>query len=309
MFVSSVDQVWVLIYAVGLILVIAGVVAIILICKTTRTAPEGQADVKPGVLPFKSREEYLQALCSDKEEDLEILLDRAYITEKEVIRKKKSVIEDSNELFQVANSLIDKVSNSWSQMIELKKMEIVSLDQKDLKVGCWYRDKSSGELIRLGKLAGSIAQFTGRCSNHNYGIPSSLIEFAIPKAGEWWDKKLCAQSHCRPGVRFVVGRQQWRHCDNDYAFCKENLSEERAACECGCLVPFNFGKGEITEAPGLTGVFGGAGALGAGITPTASGLPGITDGLGGGAPQPASSLKSILAGVACAMAGIALQSF
>lgn len=255
------------------------VLVISAICRRLKVDPESLIGVTAKIRPFKSREEYLKMLY---EGDLGELLERAYITPQEVIRKKpkSSIFDGAKEarerLIQIQQRISGGIGGTGT--IDIRQVvtpenapgELLRFNGVLVKMGGWYRNINSGELMRLievfGKEWGRFAFKDGS----NRDCDWVHVELATPRKGEWWEKKPCDQTHCRPGVGFVMGRQQWGGCDNDYFVCKEKLAEEHSACECGCLVPENFGLGTISEisgTPTISGIGGSAGMSGiAGIS-------------------------------------------
>lgn len=88
-------------------------------------------------------------------------------------------------------------------------------------------------------------------------LAESSLERAYPRRGEWWVKKPCPQ--CDPGVA-------WSHEPYESPFDFPPSPLDRKSVECGCRVPWNWGKPPVSS--------GGAGGSGGCATTSPGGNAG-----------------------------------
>jgi hypothetical protein len=79
------------------------------------------------------------------------------------------------------------------------------------------------------------------------------FEPALPREGEWWQKMPCPKVHpLAKDIAWGTSPVKWCYTVGDYTIQRCGTSKpdrdmmfagEREACECGCLVPINFGRG------------------------------------------------------------------
>lgn len=181
--------------------------------------------------PFKSRAEYLEAAL---EMDIDVFIERAKATPRHVIQKEPPL--PIIALLAAFNPLLDLPS------IPVKtEPEVPQVNQR---AGKWFRVKGNGALIRACACGDKPCSLYNTFEEPFLYYPPDLVEHAYPKAGEWWEKRRCGVNHCRPGVLFIHGKQEWAGHSNG-----DRLLEELRAVQCGCLEPVNYGKGEREALP------------------------------------------------------------
>lgn len=100
--------------------------------------------------------------------------------------------------------------------------------------GCWYRRKSTGELLVLMRTTrddGVVGSFLGKTGNTF--IYHDEVDLAAPRAGEAWMFKVC-QAHVAARGSFEV-----------YVATPHSSGFYEELTRCGCHVPANFGFGKI----------------------------------------------------------------
>lgn len=190
--------------------------------------------------PFKSRAEYLEAAL---EMNLEEFMERARVTPREVIQKLPA------PKFRMATP---EEAHSVGGM--MPRPDPVAA-QPDAKVGKWFRTKQKGWLARYrgpsDRSGWSVYEVPNDCQ-----IKDIDCEPAYPIKGEWWQKLPCPKEHgSYPSVSWRFEPIQWNYSTN---LSHESEGPEISAALCGCLVPYNFGKGN--DGCGGTGSSGAGGA-------------------------------------------------
>lgn len=106
----------------------------------------------------------------------------------------------------------------------------------------WFRVKETGELVGTGSCKSEACRLH---QNSRGGLDSHLpseLEPAIPRRGEWWQKRECPNIHGKP-----CPQVSWRYDPIQWSYSADVTCEghgaEICAALCGCLEPVNFGKG------------------------------------------------------------------
>lgn len=116
------------------------------------------------------------------------------------------------------------------------QVDFDAMTKKPYRQGQWLRHKNSGNLMVVVSSV-SVGSVLARDSMGEYAYPFEFVEPAMPKKGEWWQKKECATLHGGPWDPKAVC---WT-CDEATEGSAHLFAQ--AAIDCGCLIPVAFGKG------------------------------------------------------------------
>jgi hypothetical protein len=118
--------------------------------------------------------------------------------------------------------------------------------------GQWLRRKLDGALVEYVHPSVHL----GHCwvvRPFSAIYPVDDFEPALPREGEWWQKRPCPWVHPLPkDTAWSASPIKWCYTVGDYTSPRCGTSKPqwdalfacgRDACECGCLVPVNFGQG------------------------------------------------------------------
>lgn len=156
----------------------------------------------------------------------------------EALRGISSIQLPSGE-FLIKN-ILQNYTNALEMGIEAKKSRFEISQGVRVKTDCWYRLRSTGELMRLREhysiLGPALFQMEGKCYTGHF----CDVDIAIPRAGESWAYKKCV---VHPGV----------HASSMTHLVTENDQRAVDLCGdiwknytiCGCVEPFEYGKGKV----------------------------------------------------------------
>ncbi len=142
------------------------------------------------------------------------------------------------------NDVIQRPSNSLAGASETRKHsgDIETINGLKIKIGCGYRLRETGELMRLRLfdpyLGNALFDRVGTRCYSGY-LSSSEMEVAIPWAGEFWTYKKC-QAH--PGISSSSIVHQVSETDQKTVDLCSGIWKDYALC--GCVEPFGYGKGK-----------------------------------------------------------------
>lgn len=230
----------------------------------------------PPAEPFKSRQEYLAAAL---EMDLDLFLERASVTPRNVILKPKpgfeincgnkgcpcqpsdvpkpELINPEPPFWDVSVTALGVIGGAGVAAGAFGAYGGMAAQRKAMgsfqaypatrpRVGAYFRVRSTGALVRalLPLLPSGVGLYaTNDRPEKVFGEDD--LEFAYPHKGEWWAKKPCLKMHAiAKTIAWSTEPKVWA-----YTVSKGDLVygcpwwPDAQAAECGCLEPVNFGKG------------------------------------------------------------------
>lgn len=207
-----------------------------------------------GVQPFTTRAAFLAARM---EMDLDLFLGRAYVTPASIRCPLKGELDfkfqDKNliTLYSGASQCFGPGGGiAGSAEIVLGDVpfqsHLIGPEVPGFVVGRWYRIKAgyfngANPPLRFEHL---VTANIGRFTESEFSAYSHLlahVEPAVPRVGEWWEKKPCASAHrYHEGDMAFCGPRKWEY---DPGETSGALKAETEAALCGCLFPVNHGRG------------------------------------------------------------------